>query len=272
MISKMHFISGLPRSGSTMLSAILRQNPRFHASVTSPVAMLCTAMQQRTSGANEFSSQFNDTRREALLKAVFSAYYHDLPKDKLVIDTNRSWTGKVALLGQLFPGARLICCVREIGWIIDSVERLLSRNPMQLSGIFSFQPVHSVYARADSLMNSDTGLIGQPWSTLREAWFGENAARLIILRYETLVRDPRSIIARLYKELSEELFEHDFANLEFDEPEYDAHLGTPGLHTVRKQVAHVPRQPCIPPDLFAKYADACFWLKPELNFRSVAVL
>lgn len=27
----MHFISGLPRSGSTLLAAILRQNPRFGA-------------------------------------------------------------------------------------------------------------------------------------------------------------------------------------------------------------------------------------------------
>jgi len=26
-----HFISGLPRSGSTLLAAILRQNLRFHA-------------------------------------------------------------------------------------------------------------------------------------------------------------------------------------------------------------------------------------------------
>ncbi|MBU0835751.1 MAG: sulfotransferase, partial [Gammaproteobacteria bacterium] len=26
-----HFISGLPRSGSTLLAALLRQNPRFHA-------------------------------------------------------------------------------------------------------------------------------------------------------------------------------------------------------------------------------------------------
>ena len=33
---KMHFISGLPRSGSTLLSAILRQNPRFYAAMSSP--------------------------------------------------------------------------------------------------------------------------------------------------------------------------------------------------------------------------------------------
>ena len=35
-----HFISGLPRSGSTLLSALLRQNPSFHADISSPVALL----------------------------------------------------------------------------------------------------------------------------------------------------------------------------------------------------------------------------------------
>ncbi|MEG3936419.1 MULTISPECIES: sulfotransferase [unclassified Microcoleus] len=32
-----HFISGLPRSGSTLLAALLRQNPRFHGAMTSPL-------------------------------------------------------------------------------------------------------------------------------------------------------------------------------------------------------------------------------------------
>ncbi len=35
-----HFISGLPRSGSTLMGAVLKQNPRFHAGMSSPVASL----------------------------------------------------------------------------------------------------------------------------------------------------------------------------------------------------------------------------------------
>ena len=38
MIDKnVHFISGMPRSGSTLLCNILNQNPRFHATGTSGV-------------------------------------------------------------------------------------------------------------------------------------------------------------------------------------------------------------------------------------------
>ena len=43
-LPKLHFISGLPRSGSTLLAGILRQNPRFHAAMTGPVGALFGAM------------------------------------------------------------------------------------------------------------------------------------------------------------------------------------------------------------------------------------
>jgi sulfotransferase len=37
---KIRFISGLPRSGTTLLAAILRQNPCFHAGISTPLADL----------------------------------------------------------------------------------------------------------------------------------------------------------------------------------------------------------------------------------------
>jgi len=68
------------------------------------------------------------------------------------------------------------------------------------------------------------------------------------------------------------LDESPLANAAYDEPEYDANLGMPGMHTVRRTVALQERSPCISPDLFAKYADASFWLRPDLNRRGVTIL
>ncbi|MEG3891746.1 sulfotransferase [Microcoleus sp. AT8-B1] len=53
---KAHFISGLPRSGSTLLAALLRQNPRFHAAMTSPVGGLVERMLEAMSEDNQFST------------------------------------------------------------------------------------------------------------------------------------------------------------------------------------------------------------------------
>ena len=52
---RFHFISGLPRSGSTLLAALLRQNPRFHAGMSGPVAGLVGSLLGEMSGRNEFS-------------------------------------------------------------------------------------------------------------------------------------------------------------------------------------------------------------------------
>ena len=42
-VPRFHFISGLPRSGSTLLAAILRQNPRFSAGMSSSLCPLFTS-------------------------------------------------------------------------------------------------------------------------------------------------------------------------------------------------------------------------------------
>jgi len=273
--TRFHFISGLPRSGSTLLSGLLRQNPRFAATMTSPVAALVGTVHPKMCGG-EFGGFFDDTKRAAILRAVFESYYADtpatMPGDAVVFDTNRTWTGRAALLGSIYPESRIICCVRDVGWIIDSIESMLAKNPLQLSRMFNFQPGASLYARVETLMNSDNGLIGLSWSNLREAWFGAEAKRLIVVPYDHLVKEPARTLQRLYTELGEAYFEHDFHNVAYDEPDYDAHIGMPGLHSVRNKVEYRERKPCIPPDVFAKYASTHFWDKAELNVRGVTIV
>src|SRR5690348_9110027 len=60
MDNGIHFISGLPRSGSTLLGAILSQNPRFHAGMSSPVAQMFSSLQTMLSGRNEFHVFIDD--------------------------------------------------------------------------------------------------------------------------------------------------------------------------------------------------------------------
>jgi sulfotransferase len=275
MYSPYHFISGLPRAGSTLLSAVLKQNPRFSATMTSPTAALWGTIQSKMTGG-EFGVFFDDDKRAAILKAMLSAYHADrvasLAPTPVIFDTNRSWTGRMALLAELYPQAKVICCVRSLAWIIDSVETMLSKNPLQVSRIFNFHPGASVYARTEILMNSEKGLIGLPWSTLREAWFGEFADRLIVVPYDNLVKEPRRTLQRLYQHLGEPYFEHDLNNVVYDEPDYDVQIGMPGLHTVKQKVEYRERKPVIPPDIFAKFATSHFWENRAMNPRGAAVI
>ena len=58
-----HFISGLPRSGSTLLAGILRQNPRFHAGMTSPVGSMYMALEKSMSRRNETAVFIDSVQR-----------------------------------------------------------------------------------------------------------------------------------------------------------------------------------------------------------------
>jgi sulfotransferase len=83
---RFHFISGLPRSGSTLLAAILRQNPRFHAGMTSGLGSLVAANLQVMSAGSEVSLMMEEAQRPAILKGLFTSYY--APQvDKDIIST-----------------------------------------------------------------------------------------------------------------------------------------------------------------------------------------
>ena len=267
-----HFISGLPRSGSTLLCAILRQNPAFHASMTSPVYSLCSPLIKQMSGASQYSMFFTDEVRRRVLKGLFSSYYAGHADKSCVIDTNRVWTGRAAMLADMFPEHRVICCVRDIGWVLDSIERMLKKNPLQTSRLFNFEQGASAYARAESLMDLDKGFIGHCWTCLREAWFSDFAGRLVLVEYEKLCKQPREVVAGIYQALRQPSFGHDFDRVIYDEPDYDAVLGMPGMHRVEEKVAYKVRKPQLPPDLLSKYNDLSFWKRPEFQNTGVAFM
>jgi sulfotransferase len=271
MHNGIHFISGLPRSGSTLLAAILRQNPRFHAGMSSPVGSLFMAMQGAMSRRNEAAVFIDEGQKKQLLKGVFDNYYHAIHPDQLVFDTNRAWCSKLSTLVRLFPEAKVICSVRHVPWVMDSIERLIRSNAFELSGIFGYEPSNTVYTRVNRMAQSD-GLVGFAIDALREAFWGEHADRLILVGYEALAREPERTMRLLYEFLGEPWFAHDFDNVEYEAEEFDLALGTPNLHTVRRKVEWIERTTVLPPELFGRFTNDAFWTVPELNLRSVPVI
>lgn len=271
MDNGIHFISGLPRSGSTLLGAILRQNPRFDAGMTSAVGALFMSLQGAMSRRNEAAVFIDEPRKRELLRGLFSNYYFNIHPNKLIFDTNRAWCSKLPTLVRLFPQAKVICCVRHVPWIMDSIERLIRQNAFELSGIFGYEPSNTVYTRVARLAASD-GLVGFALDALREAFWGEYADRLILVGYEALAKHPEETLRRLYEFLGEPWFAHDLDNVEYEADQFDLALGTPNLHTVRRKVGWVERDSVLPPELFNRFANDAFWAQPQLNTRNVPIL
>src|ERR1700748_1461460 len=115
-----HFISGLPRSGSTLLAALLRQNPRFEAGMSGPLAGLFGALLGQMSARNEYSVFLDDTKRQRILRGFLYDFYADCPAAE-IFGIMRAGCAWMPAIEQLFPDAKVIACVRDLPWIIDSI-------------------------------------------------------------------------------------------------------------------------------------------------------
>ena len=253
-----HFISGLPRSGSTLLSAILKQNPRFHASISSPIAALFSGLLGQVSAGSEWAPQVSVNQRRALLRGLFDSYYAET-ENEVVFDTNRVWTARIPALLDLYPEAKIIACVRNVGWVMDSIERLYRANPFENSLLFANEAERgTVYARVETLAQR-TRLVGLAWSALKEAFYSEQGKSMLVVDYDLLSQRPKDVIPLIYKFIGEPTFKHDFNAVSMETPAFDEGLGLTGLHKVRPQVRFDARSTILPPDLFEKYAALTFW-------------
>lgn len=255
MDKKFHFITGLPRSGSTLLSSILLQNPRFHSSITDPLATLVKGVIETSQDGPGIKKEVPESRRRNLVYSLFDGYYKDVEKP-VIFNTNRAWTYVTHLLKDIMPQSRLIVCVRDIKWIIDSFEQAHRRNPLT-SNTFAGGLGGSVYSRADALMK-DEGIIGFPYIGIKQAITSAEKRNLIIIEYENLCKNPQGMMQAIYKFIDEEYFPHDFNNVEANWDEYDSEIGVP-LHRVRKKVEFIQRETILPPDIIHKYSNMEVW-------------
>jgi sulfotransferase len=255
---KVHFISGLPRSGSTLLASLLCQNPRFTASIESPTGRMFTSLHAAMGTMNESMSYVSDADRLRCLRGLFSAFYA-VNKKAVVFDNNRRWCANVDLLAKVFPDAKIICCVRHPAHIVDSLERIFRTHPLSLSTIIEGQSNLTVYNRVRTYMDP-VGVLGFALHALRTAWYGEHRNRLILVRYEDLCRFPAATMADIHKALGEKPFTYDFDAIKPIDgtEEFDARLGAPGLHSLKPKIAYEARMAVIPPDVFASLPKP-FW-------------
>jgi sulfotransferase len=250
-----YFISGLPRSGSTLLSSILKQNPRFHAGISGP--LLAHFRSAIESGNEMTKSEVSEARTKRIVSATVDAFYEDNLKE-VIFDTNRLWTNLLPQLKDLYPYTKVICCVRDINWIIDSFDRLHQKNPYNISSVFPKNADMNVYVRSASLMG-DGGIVKLPYDSLKSAMCGIHKDMIMFVEYEMLCKNPEGMMKAIYNFIEQPYYDHDFINVEDSYDEYDTQLGMPGLHTIKRKVEYTQRDFILPPDVLNQYANLEVW-------------
>jgi len=269
---RFHFISGLPRAGTTLLAAILNQNPRFRAGMTSPLADIMGVVMAEASSKNDFSFDVSDEQRVALLRGLVENFYSGQADAGVIFDTSRLWCSRMQLLGALLPGAKVIACVRHLPRVLDSMERLVRRQPVGVSKVFRFDTNTTMYSRVEALTDP-RGMVGFAFQATKDAFYGHYApGHLLLLTYQSLASNPLAAMRAVYQFIGEPWFEHDFEHLAYNADEFDARVGMPGLHTVRPKVEPVERNSVLPREIFSRFANESFWMDPKNNISQVPVV
>lgn len=255
------FISGLPRSGSTLLSGILRQNPEFYADISSPMQGLVMSTINGITGS-ENNHVIDESRRRQILRSLFDAYYQAIDRP-VVFDTSRGWTARTALLKELYPQTKIICCVRDLPWILDSFERITQKNCLYNASLTDDEACQTVTTRCDALMDvKKEGQVVKPYYFLEEGLL-LNPDMILLVEYESLCKRPESVMRQIYDFIGKPYFAHDFQNVEYENEVYDRSLNLKSLHTVRREVTWEERPSILPKSVWDKYAGKEFWRTPE---------
>lgn len=255
----LNFISGLPRSGSTLLASILCQNPEFTASMVSPMGPAITKVREAMSPSQETHVLWDGGQQCRVVQSIFEAFYSNGPQ--VVFDTNRRWCADARLLAYIFPQCKIICCVRDPIQIIASFEKLFARYPVTMGTICSNNQSTTVFERVPALMATD-GVVGYAYKAFRDAWFGPERDRLHLIEYQDLVDHPLQVLKYLHINLDLPWFGgYDFCNIKQIDgaAEFDKSLGVPGLHDLRPAVSvETDGNHPLPPDVLDKIPPA-FW-------------
>ena len=102
--------------------------------------------------------------------------------------------------------------MRNVAWIMDSIERLVRRNAFEPSGMFGYESGGTVFSRIGAVASSD-GLVGYALDALKDGFFGEQAPAMILVEYDALVTDPTRALKLIYDFIGEPWFDHDFDNV-----------------------------------------------------------
>jgi sulfotransferase len=197
--------------------------------MSSPVASLFEGIITQVSAGTELSTMVDQEQRARLLRGLFESYYAGVTTP-VIFDTNRAWAAQLPALMKLFPDARMICCVRDVAWVMDSLERQYRANAFEHTRLFNSPAERStVYTRIEALANANR-LVGFPWHALREACFSDHAERILLVEYDLVALRPADVFKLVYDFLGEAPYAHDFDNVEYDAPQFDAQLGLDGLH------------------------------------------
>jgi sulfotransferase len=276
----LHYLAGLPRSGSTLLSSLLNQNPRFYSGPSSPVVGIMMHLQTQLAQDELYRAFPKPAQATELVSSIASHYYSDVAKP-VVFDKNRSWTNNFGMItGFLNDNPKIICPVRDVAEILTSFITMHRRNPYEVNGRINF--IDEMLIKSNVPLTDDNrcqflagsnGILGQSYIGMQQLVMEGKQRFMHFVEYNDLMIRPQETMQAIYDFLEEPYFEHDFDNIQNVHREDDAPTyGLADMHEVRAKLSKVSADPAavLSPAVLQSCENTAFWrnLDPVSDFST----
>jgi sulfotransferase len=274
-----YFMAGLPRSGSTLLSSILNQNPRFYSGPSSPVLGAMFAIEQNFMGNELYHGYPKPDQVREIIGNIPHHFYSDV-QQPVVFDKNRAWTARVPYIeGYIGQQAKILVPVRRIDEILTSILTMIHRNPFQ-EGQQRVNFVDEQLIKTDIPINdlnrcmyllNDGGIVYESLNAIMMGFQQNVRDKMHFIDYNDLVDNPEKTLEDIYDFLGEDYYEHDFESISNIHREDDLiTYGLSDMHQVRSKVKKTSPPPAsiLPEEIIDIYEQNKrrleFWGTPDI--------
>ena len=275
------FLSGLPRSGSTLLANVLAMHPTIASTPSSPLCNMVNNMRVNWSDDVFLLAQLDEKNLDDILfklkystQAFMSSWslsekymahkqqFVSEPSQKFVtVDKNRGWLACCEWLREIYPNFKMIITLRDLVDIYKSIEK---RHRKTLLLDFPDHLEHNnVSGRATQLFN-DGGIIGAPLRSLKNLGFIPNIVNhLYFWKYEDFLIDPQRVSNHLFEFLGLPNHEIDFSNIVQSTFEADSFYRMKFPHKIHPKVEKSTEQVDISPIIMNDINTQFDWFKQD---------
>lgn len=259
-MKKIYFVAGLPRSGSTMIQCILRQNPAIHAEPVSSLATCFNSIYANWDNIEASKEYPNENAKRNVLKGILQNY-HESNEKPIVFDKDRMWISRIALLeAVLEQQVKILCPVRNPAEILASFEKLRINNPLNLLPAEMGADGATIAGRC-LYYAGPNGPLGIAHAMIKDAITMGYLDRLLFIEYNRFCNSPRSQTKRIYEFFDLPSFDHDFEHIEQNEVYNNLGHGFPNLHKIKPKLDKTTVN-CVQYlglNLFEQYNREIFW-------------
>ena len=223
------YVSGLPRSGSTLLCQLLGHHPDIYSiGHSSPLSPLLEKIRNFTSESPFLLSQL-DIDFDLVYNRMLNAYrgyingWFDETDQMFVVDKNRHWVSMIETLNLIDPNFKILVCLRDLVDVFGSIESQHQKTLLLQFPDNTSPNLH--YSRLESLFK-DEGVIGAPLKGIQNLQYitDENLKdRICYIEFDALIKKPVDVMKSIYQWLNIPSFAFDPNDLEVKPHETDSY-------------------------------------------------